>query len=129
MEKPRRGRDSIAQGAAQPWVAVHQFPRSPKRGGIPIPERARVHEESRPVGPCGTFWSRNLGYAAQPAPPWAIESRPIRGCDPAAGQIAPARVLNFEFPGGLIINQTKNQRALGRQQNLYLRPLLQGQGA
>jgi hypothetical protein len=65
------GRDSIAQGAAKPWV-TSTTERKPQRGAIPIGRPTRAGY----LGPLGLF-SRD--YSVPRAAPWAIESRPIRG--------------------------------------------------
>jgi hypothetical protein len=79
--KPRTGRDSIAQGAAQrsPGLTVLQSAKAPT-GRDSISRIALTH--LRNLGPLGlapVLFRIPRAAPARPAPPWAIESRPLWG--------------------------------------------------
>ena len=80
-EKPRRGRDSKAQGAAQrsPGLTALQSAKAPT-GRDSNSRIAPVRPGNLgPLGLAHVLFRIPRAAPAQPAPPWAIESRPLWG--------------------------------------------------
>ena len=81
LQKPRRGRDSTAQGAAKrsPGLCRERKAESPNGARLPVSGRVMRRGNLGPLGLLRILCHVPRAAPARPASPRAIESRPLRG--------------------------------------------------